>query len=157
MWPWQSDTYKWSIIYRVFRDDFPDVTLACEDGQQIGTHKVILLSSSPLDRKMGINYKVDSTTWAGLGQMESTNVTLVKWNLQMEHYLQSFRDDFLDVTLACEDVQQIGTHKVILLASSPLDRKMGIQLQVNSTTKWTQLQSGLNYKVDLLQSGLNTK
>ena len=75
----------------------------------------------------------------------------------MEHYLQSFRDDFLDVTLACEDVQQIGTHKVILLASSPLDRKMGIQLQVNSTTKWTQLQSGLNYKVDLLQSGLNTK
>ena len=89
--------------------------------------------------------------------MESTNVTLVKWYLQMEHYLQSFRDDFLDVTLACEDVQQIGTHKVILLASSPLDRKMGIQLQVNSTTKWTQLQSGLNYKVDLLQSGLNTK
>jgi len=81
----------------------------------------------------------------------------------MEHYLQSFRDDFLDVTLACEDVQQIGTHKVILLASSPLDRKMGIQLQVNSTTKWTQLQSGLNYKVDLttkwtqLQSRLNCK
>ena len=37
-----DSTTKWNIIYRVFRDDFPDVTLACEDGQQIGTHKVIL-------------------------------------------------------------------------------------------------------------------
>ena len=34
------------IIYRVFRVDFPDVTLACEDDQQIATHKVILLLSS---------------------------------------------------------------------------------------------------------------
>ena len=62
-----------------------------------------------------------------------------------------FSDDFLDVTLACEDGQRIKTHKVILLSSSPLDRKMGINY------KWTQLQSGLNYKVDLLQSGLNYK
>ena len=81
-----------------------------------------------------------------------------------------FRVDFLDVTLACEDDQQIGTHKVILLASSPLDIKMGFQLQVNSTTKWTQLQSGLTtkwtqYKWNqqmestngTLQSGINYK
>ena len=45
----------WNIVYRVFREDFLDVTLACEDGQQIGAHKIILLSSSPLDRKIGIN------------------------------------------------------------------------------------------------------
>ena len=74
MWPSWSDTYKWNIIYRVFRDDFLDVTLACEDGQQIGTHKVILLSSSPLERKMGINYKVDSTTNGLNYKVESTNV-----------------------------------------------------------------------------------
>ena len=54
----------WNIVYREFREDFLDVTLACEDGQQIGAHKVILLSSSPLDRKIGINNY-------------STNVTLV--------------------------------------------------------------------------------
>ena len=32
-----------------FRVDFPDVTLVCKDVQQIGTHKVILLSSVFLD------------------------------------------------------------------------------------------------------------
>ena len=44
-----------NIVYWEFREDFIYVTLAYEDGQQIGAHKVILLSSSPLDRKMGIN------------------------------------------------------------------------------------------------------
>ena len=28
-------------------NDFADVTLACEDGQQVEAHKVILASSSP--------------------------------------------------------------------------------------------------------------
>ncbi len=37
-----------SKLFHLF--DFLDVTLACVDGQQIKTHKVILLSSSPLDR-----------------------------------------------------------------------------------------------------------
>ena len=32
--------------------DFTDVTLACEDGQQIETHSVILASASPLFRKL---------------------------------------------------------------------------------------------------------
>ena len=64
-----------------------------------------------------------------------------------------FSDDFLDVTLACVDGQRIKTHKVILLSSSPLDRKMGINYKVDSTTKWTQLQSGLTTKWTQLQSG----
>ena len=35
--------------FQMLRDDreFADVTLACEDGQQIEVHKVILASSSP--------------------------------------------------------------------------------------------------------------
>ena len=33
-------------------NDFADVTLACEDGQQVEAHKVILASSSPLFRKL---------------------------------------------------------------------------------------------------------
>ena len=32
--------------------DFADVTLACEDGQQIVAHKVILVASSPLFKKI---------------------------------------------------------------------------------------------------------
>ena len=65
-------------------------------------------------------------------------MTLVKWYLQMEHYLQSVQGWPWDVTLACEDDQQIGTHKVILLLSSAPNRKYGNQLQMDSTTKWNQ-------------------
>ena len=38
-----------NTAFGVFRNnqDFADVTLACEDGTQIETHKVILASSSP--------------------------------------------------------------------------------------------------------------
>ena len=32
--------------------DFADVTLACEDGQQVEAHKVILASSSPFFQKL---------------------------------------------------------------------------------------------------------
>merc|ERR1711934_1336585 len=33
-------------------NDFVDVTLACEDGQQVEAHKVILASSSPFFQKL---------------------------------------------------------------------------------------------------------
>ena len=33
-------------------DDFADVTLACEDGEQVVTHKVILAASSPFFQKL---------------------------------------------------------------------------------------------------------
>merc|ERR1712204_27563 len=41
------DIFKDSTLNRLFKDqDFVDVTLACEDGQQIKGHKVVLSSSS---------------------------------------------------------------------------------------------------------------
>ena len=33
-------------------NDFTDVTLACEDGQQVEAHKVILVASSPFFQKL---------------------------------------------------------------------------------------------------------
>ena len=33
-------------------NDFTDVTLACEDGQQVEAHKVILAASSPFFQKL---------------------------------------------------------------------------------------------------------
>ena len=33
-------------------NDFADVTLACEDGQQVEAHKVILAASSPFFQKL---------------------------------------------------------------------------------------------------------
>ena len=46
---WKNFHQNVSNAFRGLRsgDDFADVTLACEDGQMISAHKVILASSSP--------------------------------------------------------------------------------------------------------------
>ena len=38
----------WFLIFEDLREDkeFTDVTLACEDGLQVGAHKVVLIASS---------------------------------------------------------------------------------------------------------------
>ena len=56
----------------------------------------------------------------------------LKWNDFQENVNTAFGNlrednDFADVTLACEDGQQIEAHKVILAASSPFFKKMLIQ------------------------------
>ena len=48
----------------------------------------------------------------------------MQWNDFKENAISSFEDlrqdkDFTDVTLACEDGQQVEAHKVVLVASSP--------------------------------------
>ena len=48
----------------------------------------------------------------------------MQWNDFKENAISSFEDlrqdkDFTDVTLACEDGQQVEAHKVVLIASSP--------------------------------------
>jgi len=53
----------------------------------------------------------------------------LKWNKFQENVSHSFRElrdnnDFFDVTLACEDYQQIEAHKVILSACSPFFRNI---------------------------------
>ena len=49
----------------------------------------------------------------------------MQWNDFKENAISSFEDlrqdkDFTDVSLACEDGQQVEAHKVVLIASSPL-------------------------------------
>ena len=53
----------------------------------------------------------------------------LQWNDFKENVLTSFsslrgENDFTDVTLACEDGQQVEAHKVILVASSPFFQKL---------------------------------
>ena len=52
----QSNTFQDNIktIFGKLRDknDFSDVTLACEDGHQVEAHKVILAASSPFFQKL---------------------------------------------------------------------------------------------------------
>merc|ERR1712129_594572 len=58
------------------------------------------------------------------GSMANTKNVCLKWNDFQKNALSAFgtlRDDleFADVTLACEDGQQVEAHKVILASSSP--------------------------------------
>ena len=53
----------------------------------------------------------------------------LKWNDFQDNIKESFGNlrednDFADVTLACEDGQQVEAHKVILAASSPFFQKL---------------------------------
>ena len=56
--------------------------------------------------------------------MTSTEKLCLQWNDFKENITSSFRElredrEFTDVTLACEDGQQIEAHKVVLASSSP--------------------------------------
>ena len=53
----------------------------------------------------------------------------LQWNDFQENIKSAFghlreESDFADVTLACEDGQQVEAHKVILAASSPFFQKL---------------------------------
>ena len=51
---WNDFQENIKIVFGSLRDDndFSDVTLACEDGQQVEAHKVILAASSPFFQKL---------------------------------------------------------------------------------------------------------
>ena len=57
----------------------------------------------------------------------------LQWNNFKDNVNKAFgnlRDDdidFTDVTLACEDIQQVGAHKEILAASSPFFKNLLVQ------------------------------
>ena len=53
----------------------------------------------------------------------------LQWNAFRENISSAFGDlsqdkEFTDVTLACEDGQQVEAHKVVLIASSPFFQKI---------------------------------
>ena len=57
--------------------------------------------------------------------METSEKVCVNWNEFRENLAQSFGDlrkdkDLTDVTLACEDGQQVEVHKLVLASSSPV-------------------------------------
>ena len=56
---WNDFNENITSIFESLREDnnFADVTLACEDGKQIEAHKVILVASSPLFKKILIGNK----------------------------------------------------------------------------------------------------
>jgi len=95
----------------------------------------------------------------------------LKWNdfeANISHAFRDIRDakDFLDVTLVCEEDEQLQAHKVILSACSPFFRKI---LQRNphqhpllylKGVKYADLQSVLNFmyhgEVNVAQDELNS-
>ena len=56
--------------------------------------------------------------------MNSSDKLCLQWNDFKENITTSFKElredgEFTDVTLACEDGEQIEAHKVVLVSSSP--------------------------------------
>jgi len=103
--------------------------------------------------------------------MSSTEKFSLKWNDFQENTIAAFGamrvgNKFCDVTLACEDGQQIETHKIILASSSPFFWKL---LETNKHShpliymrgmKYEDLVSLLDFlyfgEVDLLQDNLDS-
>ena len=61
--------------------------------------------------------------------MGASEKLCLQWNDFNENIISSFRElredrDFTDVTLACEDGQQIEAHKVVLASASPVFMKL---------------------------------
>ena len=61
--------------------------------------------------------------------MSSAEKLCLQWNDFQENILSSFKDlrlekEFTDVTLACEDGQQIEAHRIVLTSSSPLFKNL---------------------------------
>ena len=61
--------------------------------------------------------------------MGSSDKLCLQWNDFKENITSSFRElrgdrEFTDVTLACEDGQQIEAHKVVLVSTSPFFREL---------------------------------
>ena len=62
-------------------------------------------------------------------QLKMSEKLCLQWNDFQENIRNAFGslredNDFADVTLACEDGQQVEAHKVILAASSPFFQKL---------------------------------
>ena len=61
--------------------------------------------------------------------MSSSEKLCLKWNDFQENILSGFKDlrrekEFTDVTLACEDGNQVEAHKVVLTSFSPLFKNL---------------------------------
>ena len=61
--------------------------------------------------------------------MLKTEKLCLKWNDFEDNVNSAFKElrgdnEFVDVTLACEDGQQVGAHKVVLAFASPFFRDM---------------------------------
>ena len=76
-----------------------------------------------------INFSNSLTTSCGASKFKMSEKLCLQWNDFQENIKSAFGSlrediDFTDVTLACEDGQQVEAHKVILAASSPFFQKL---------------------------------
>ena len=93
----QTNSYK---LFRELREDtdFCDVTLVCEDGQQIVAHKFLIAAASPVIRNMLKNNKHSHPMLFFLGVKHRDLTTLVDFIYQGEAEIyQTDLEDFLNV------------------------------------------------------------
>ena len=95
---WDNFQENIQSAFQNLRDDqdFADVTLACEDGQRIEAHKVILAASSPVLQKLLKNNKHPLIYMRG---MKSENLFAIIHFLYcgMAYVFQETLDSFLSI------------------------------------------------------------
>jgi len=119
-----------TFSFKALRDDkeFTDVTLACEDGQQIGVHKIVLATSSPFFMELLKRHKHSHPLIYMRGIKSNLLVTILDFLFHGEaNVLQDDLDSFLALA---EELKLRG-----LTGNSQLDTKQ--QIEVRKTNQYS--------------------
>ena len=107
---WNNFQTNITTAFRDLREDkeFTDVTLACEDGQQVEAHKVVLISSSPFFKSL-LQRNKHPHPWIYMRGLESKDlVAMIDFLYHGEaNVFQENLDSFLAIA---EELQLKGLH-----------------------------------------------
>ena len=107
---WNDFQTNLTLAFRDLREDkeFTDVTLACEDGQQVEAHKVVLISSSPFFKSLLQRNKHPHPLIYMRGLKSKDLVAMIDFLYHGEaNVYQESLDSFLAIA---EDLQLKGLH-----------------------------------------------
>merc|ERR1712010_401145 len=107
---WNDFQTNFTSAFRDLREDkeFTDVTLACEDGQQVEAHKVVLVSSSPFFKNLLQRNKHPHPLIYMRGLKSKDLVTMIDFLYHGEaNVFQENIDTFLAIA---EELQLKGLH-----------------------------------------------
>ena len=124
---WNDFKENITFSFKALRDDkeFTDVTLACEDGQQIEVHKTVLASTSPVFMELLKRHKHSHPLIYMRGINSNLLVTILDFLYHGEaNVLQDDLDSFLALA---EEFQLRG-----LTGNSPSDTEQQKEVQKNN-------------------------
>ena len=168
---WNDFKENVNIAFGRFRShkDFTDVTLACEDGQQIEAHKIILAASSPFFEKILESSKKHPHPWIYLrGVQSSVLVPILDFLYFGEVNIdEDTLDSFLAIAeelklkgLTAEELKLIGLEDKFPQVETEEDQDMSTIAQDDNKTQESMKISGIRerlVKKDVVDSTVYSK